>query len=280
MVIIVPIYEEEQAGIYYNTAAVIDADGSYLGKYRKTHIPHCKPGFWEKFYFRPGNLGYPVFETALREGRRLHLLRPPFPRRRARPRPERRRDRLQSFGNRCRALRVPVEARAARARGRQRLFRRRHQPRRHRSAVEHRRVLRPELFLRSPRPDHRRSAARQGRSRRRRSRPRLDRRGPIGVAVLSRSTARRLRGARITVTRDEETMAGDLSVTFTGIRFENPFLLASAPPTESESNILQARSKPAGAASSPRRSACTRSPTSPGRRRSSCAITRRRACCR
>jgi len=64
MVIVAPIYEEEQAGIYYNTAAVLDADGRYLGKYRKTHIPHCKPGFWEKFYFRPGNLGYPVFETA------------------------------------------------------------------------------------------------------------------------------------------------------------------------------------------------------------------------
>jgi len=64
MAIVAPVYEEEQAGVYYNTAAVIDADGSYLGKYRKTHIPHCKPGFWEKFYFRPGNLGYPVFETA------------------------------------------------------------------------------------------------------------------------------------------------------------------------------------------------------------------------
>ena len=64
MVIIAPIYEEDQPGVYYNTAAVIDADGKYLGKYRKTHIPHCQPGFWEKFYFRPGNLGYPVFETA------------------------------------------------------------------------------------------------------------------------------------------------------------------------------------------------------------------------
>lgn len=64
MVLIVPIYEEEQPGVYYNSAAVIDADGSYLGKYRKHHIPHCLPGFWEKFYFRPGNLGYPVFETA------------------------------------------------------------------------------------------------------------------------------------------------------------------------------------------------------------------------
>src|SRR3954462_11416635 len=64
MVIIVPIYEEEITGIYYNPAAVIDADGKYLGKYRKNHIPHVAPGFWEKFYFRPGNLGYPVFETA------------------------------------------------------------------------------------------------------------------------------------------------------------------------------------------------------------------------
>lgn len=63
MVLIVPIYEKEQTGIYYNTAAVIDADGKYLGKYRKNHIPHVAPGFWEKFYFRPGNLGYPVFQT-------------------------------------------------------------------------------------------------------------------------------------------------------------------------------------------------------------------------
>jgi beta-ureidopropionase len=64
MVIVVPLYEEEETGVYYNTAAVIDADGKYLGKYRKNHIPHVAPGFWEKFYFRPGNLGYPVFETA------------------------------------------------------------------------------------------------------------------------------------------------------------------------------------------------------------------------
>jgi N-carbamoylputrescine amidase len=65
MVLIVPIYEVDGTGIYYNTAALIDADGKYLGKYRKTHIPHCHPGFWEKFYFRPGNLGYPVWETAV-----------------------------------------------------------------------------------------------------------------------------------------------------------------------------------------------------------------------
>jgi beta-ureidopropionase len=62
MVIIVPIYEVEMTGVYYNTAAVIDADGTYLGKYRKNHIPQVK-GFWEKFFFKPGNLGYPVFNT-------------------------------------------------------------------------------------------------------------------------------------------------------------------------------------------------------------------------
>ncbi|MCR4282201.1 MAG: N-carbamoylputrescine amidase [Bauldia sp.] len=63
MVIVVPIYEEEITGVYYNTAAVIDADGSYLGKYRKTHIPQVA-GFWEKFFFKPGNSGWPVFKTA------------------------------------------------------------------------------------------------------------------------------------------------------------------------------------------------------------------------
>ena len=64
MVLVVPIYEKEDEGFLYNTAAVIDADGTYLGKYRKTHIPHVK-GFWEKFYFRPGNTGYPIFDTAV-----------------------------------------------------------------------------------------------------------------------------------------------------------------------------------------------------------------------
>ena len=63
MVMVVPVYEEEAKGVYYNTAAVLDADGSYVGKYRKNHIPHCLPAFWEKFYFKPGNLGYPVFKT-------------------------------------------------------------------------------------------------------------------------------------------------------------------------------------------------------------------------
>ena len=62
MVLVVPFYEEAQTGVYYNTAVVIENDGTVVGKYRKTHIPQVQ-GFWEKFYFRPGNLGYPTFQT-------------------------------------------------------------------------------------------------------------------------------------------------------------------------------------------------------------------------
>ena len=63
MVIVVPIYESTGVtGVYYNTAAVIDADGKYLGKYRKTHIPQVA-GFWEKFFFKPGASAWPVFNT-------------------------------------------------------------------------------------------------------------------------------------------------------------------------------------------------------------------------
>jgi N-carbamoylputrescine amidase len=65
MAIVLPIYEVEITGVYYNSAAVIDADGRYLGKYRKSHIPQVAPGFWEKYYFKPGNLGYPCFDTAV-----------------------------------------------------------------------------------------------------------------------------------------------------------------------------------------------------------------------
>ena len=62
VVLIVPIYEEAMAGVYFNTALVFDADGSYLGKYRKNHIPDG-PQYHEKFYFTPGDMGYPVFDT-------------------------------------------------------------------------------------------------------------------------------------------------------------------------------------------------------------------------
>ncbi|WP_432542826.1 nitrilase-related carbon-nitrogen hydrolase [Kineococcus sp. SYSU DK002] len=64
VVTVLPIYEEQQPGVYYNTAVVVDADGTVLGSYRKNHIPHVDR-FWEKFYFRPGNLGWPVFDTAV-----------------------------------------------------------------------------------------------------------------------------------------------------------------------------------------------------------------------
>jgi N-carbamoylputrescine amidase len=64
VVLVLPMYEIVQPGLYFNTAAVIDADGRYLGKYRKQHIPQVK-GFWEKFYFTPGTDGYPVFDTAV-----------------------------------------------------------------------------------------------------------------------------------------------------------------------------------------------------------------------
>ena len=65
LVLVASMYEEESVGVYYNTAVVIESDGTLLGKFRKMHIPHLDPGFWEKFYFRPGNLGYPVFNTSV-----------------------------------------------------------------------------------------------------------------------------------------------------------------------------------------------------------------------
>ncbi len=132
MVMVVPIYEVRDAGrLLQHRRGDRRPTATYLGKYRKHHIPHCHPGFWEKFYFKPGNLGYPVFETRVRPDRRVHLLRPPLPRGRPRARAERRGDRLQPLGHRGRAERVPVEARAARARGGEPVLRRRHQPRRH-----------------------------------------------------------------------------------------------------------------------------------------------------
>lgn len=62
VVIIASLFEKRAAGLYHNTTAVLDADGTYLGKYRKMHIPD-DPGYYEKFYFTPGDLGYKVFDT-------------------------------------------------------------------------------------------------------------------------------------------------------------------------------------------------------------------------
>lgn len=62
VVIVASLFEKRAAGLYHNTTAILDADGSYLGKYRKMHIPD-DPGYYEKYYFTPGDLGYKVFET-------------------------------------------------------------------------------------------------------------------------------------------------------------------------------------------------------------------------
>ena len=154
MVMVVPIYEEEMTGVYYNAAAVIDADGKYLGKYRKSHLPQVA-GFWEKFFFKPGNLGYPMFQTAycklgvyicydrhFPEGwRALALNGAEYV-----VNPVRYRGGLEPVHLGDRATR--------RGRG-QRLLRRCDQPRRHRGALEHRQVLRLELFRQSARQDRR-----------------------------------------------------------------------------------------------------------------------------
>ena len=121
MAIVVPVYEREQAGVYYNTAAVYDADGTYLGQVpEKSHPAHVRV---------LGEVSTSSRATSAirssghgRDHRRLHLLRPPLPRGRAAPRPERRRDRVQPVGDGGRAVAVPVEARAAGTRGRQRLL--------------------------------------------------------------------------------------------------------------------------------------------------------------
>lgn len=63
MIIIISIYEKAMTGVYYNSCVVIDGNGEILGTYRKNHIPEVPPGFSEKYYFKPGNLGYPVFKT-------------------------------------------------------------------------------------------------------------------------------------------------------------------------------------------------------------------------
>ncbi len=141
MVMVVPVYERAQAGVYYNTAAVIDADGTYLGKYRKTHIPQTN-GFWEKYYFKPGNLGYPVFETKYAkigvyicydrhfpEGARILGLNGAE-------------IVFNPSATVARPVAVPVEAGAAGARRRERLLRRRQQPGWNGGALEHRRLLR------------------------------------------------------------------------------------------------------------------------------------------
>ena len=162
MVLVVPVFEIESAGNYYNTAAVIDADGTVLGKYRKHHIPQVK-GFWEKYYFRPGNLGWPVFDTAVGTVGVYICYDRHFP------------EGWRALGlagaqivfnpsaTSRGAVVVPVEARAARRRRGQRVLRRRDQPGRRRG-VRRQRLLRHQLLRRPARPvrRRRRDATRRG----------------------------------------------------------------------------------------------------------------------
>ena len=115
MVMILPIYEEDMTGVYYNTAVVVDADGTILGKYRKHHIPHLDR-FWEKFYFRPGNLGYPVFDTAVGKVGMYICYDRHFPEGWRELGLERRAHRVQPERHQARAVEPAVGGRGARAR--------------------------------------------------------------------------------------------------------------------------------------------------------------------
>lgn len=129
MVIIVPVYEETETGVYYNTAAVFDADGSYLGKYHKTHIPQVA-GFWEKFFFKPGQSNWPVFDTAYGKIGVYICYDRHFPEAGGPWRLTARGD-LQPLRHRGRSFPIPVGTGATRLRRRKRLLYRRHQPCRH-----------------------------------------------------------------------------------------------------------------------------------------------------
>jgi N-carbamoylputrescine amidase len=159
MVIVVPIYEEAMTGVYYNTAAVIDADGSYLGKYRKTHIPQVA-GFWEKFFFKPGASEFPVFKTRYcRLGVYICYDRH-FPGRAGAPSRSTARNTSSTRRRPSPGLSEYLwKLEQPGLRRRQRRLYRRHQPRRQGSAVEHRRVLRPELISSTRAARSRRSPA-------------------------------------------------------------------------------------------------------------------------
>ncbi len=173
MVIIVPIYEEEITGIYYNTAAVIDADGKYLGKYRKNHIPHVNPGFWEKFYFRPGNMGYPAFDTAYARIGVYICYDRHFP------------EGARALGlNGAEIVFNPSATVAGLSEYLWKLEQPAHAVANGYFVGAINRV--GELLLRSARPDHRPGAARRRRDRRRRSESRFDSRSAQHLAILPR----------------------------------------------------------------------------------------------
>ena len=194
IVIIAPMYEEEHPGVYYNTAAVIDADGSYLGKYRKTPHP-AGQGVLGEVLLPPGQPGLPGVRHRGGPDRRVHLLRPALPRGLAGARPGRRADRVQPVGHQPGPVPVPVAAGAARRGGGQRVLRRRDQPGRHRAA-RRQRLLRADLLRGSARPARgRRRRRRQGRGGGPRPGHGSAGRGPEPVAVLPRPPPRPVRDA-------------------------------------------------------------------------------------
>ena len=159
MVLIVPMYEEDEtaSGIYYNTAAVIDADGTLPRQVPQDAHP-ARQGLLGEVLLPAGQPRLPGLRDRRRQGRRLHLLRPALPGGRPGARPERRRDGLHPVSATSRGLsRVPVADRAGQPRRRERLLRRDDQPGRDREGHRRRRLLRPELLLRPARPVHRRA---------------------------------------------------------------------------------------------------------------------------
>ena len=195
MVIVVPIYEEESPGVYYNTAAVIDADGTYLGKYRKNHIPHVAPGSGRSSTSGRATSATRSSRRATRRSACTSATTATSPRARARSGLNGAEIVFNPSATVAGLSRVSVEAGAAGARGRERLFRRRDQSRRHEAAVEHRRVLRAELLLRSARPVPGDRPAGQDELVDGRAGPRQDPRSPQHLAVLPRSATGNLRRA-------------------------------------------------------------------------------------
>ncbi len=184
MAMVVPVYEREQAGVYYNTAAVIDSDGTYLGKYRKNHIPHTN-GFWEKYFFKPGNMGYPTFQTRYAKVGVYICYDRHFP------------EGARLLGlNGAEIVFNPSATVAGLSQYLWKLEQPAHavangyfvaaiEPRRHRSAVEHREVLRHELPRRPARQLRRHGERGQRRAGGRRREPRADRGDAEDLAVLS-----------------------------------------------------------------------------------------------
>ena len=206
MAVVVPVYEREDAGVYYNTAAVVRRGRVYLGKYRKNHIPHTS-GFWEKYFFKPGNLGYPVFQTRYAKVGVYICYDRHFP------------EGARALGLNGAEIVFNPSATVA---GLSQYLWKLEQPAHavangyfvaasnrvgDRGAVEHRALLRIVVRRRSARQLPRDRQRGQGRARRRDLRPRPDRRGPPDLAVLPGPAAGDVRTARGAVRSEEPPFA-------------------------------------------------------------------------